>query len=198
MKKLKSLERLQDSFAKLPSIGKKSAERLAYSIMEMDKADVIEFSDSLIAVKERIKICPICGNYTENDLCDICSNKNRDQKIMMVVSFAKDVIAFEQMGTFNGLYHVLGGAFSTHGGKSLDDLNIPSLIDRIKNGSFEEVIIATNPTIEGETTAIYISKLLKDYIKNITRLAYGLQMGGTLDYTDSLTLSKAIEGRRKI
>ena len=198
MKKLRSLERLQDSFEKLPSIGKKSAERLAYSILEMDESDVNEFSNALKSVKDKIKVCPICGNYTEDDICDICSNKNRDQTILMVVSFPKDVFAFEDMGTYNGLFHVLGGAFSTHGGKSLDELNIPSLIERVKNGSFKEVIIATNPTIEGETTAIYLSKLLKDYIGNITRLAYGLQMGGTLDYTDALTLSKAIEGRRKI
>ena len=116
----------------------------------------------------------------------------------MVVSYAKDVFAFEQMGSYDGLYHVLGGAFSTHGGKSLDELNIPSLIERVKNHEFKEVIIATNPTIEGETTAIYLSKLLKDYVSNITRLAYGLQMGGALDYTDALTLSKAIEGRRKL
>lgn len=198
MKPVKSLERLEESFNKLPSIGKRSAERLAYSILEMSDEDVDEFCNALKGIKNKVHICPICGNYTEEELCDICSNLSRDKSTLLVVSYPKDVFAFEQMGTFNGLYHVLGGIISVQNGKSIDDLNISSLLERVKNGNFKEIIIATNPTIEGETTAIYISKLLSEYIQNITRLAYGLQMGGTLDYTDSLTLAKAIEGRRKI
>lgn len=198
MKDLKSLERLEESFNKLPSIGKRSAERLAYSILDMSNDDVDEFCNALKGVKNKIHVCPICGAYTEDELCDICADSSRDKSILLVVSYPKDVISFEAMNTYRGLYHVLGGIISVQNGKSIDELNIPGLIERVKDSEVKEIIIATNPTIEGETTAIYLSKVLKDYVPNITRLAYGLQMGGTLDYTDSLTLAKAIEGRRKI
>ena len=198
MKNLKSLERLEESFNKLPSIGKRSAERLAYSILDMSNDDVDEFCNALKGVKNKIRVCPICGAYTEDELCDICADSSRDKSVLLVVSYPKDVISFEAMNTYRGLYHVLGGIISVQNGKSIDELNIPGLIERVKTGEVKEIIIATNPTIEGETTAIYLSKILKDYVPNITRLAYGLQMGGTLDYTDSLTLAKAIEGRRKI
>ncbi len=198
MKDLKSLERLEESFNKLPSIGKRSAERLAYSILDMSNDDVDEFCNALKGVKNKIHVCPICGAYTEDELCDICADSSRDKSVLLVVSYPKDVISFEAMNTYRGLYHVLGGIISVQNGKSIDELNIPGLIERVKTGEVKEIIIATNPTIEGETTAIYLSKILKDYVPNITRLAYGLQMGGTLDYTDSLTLAKAIEGRRKI
>ena len=198
MKNLKSLERLEESFNKLPSIGKRSAERLAYSILDMSNDDVNEFCNALKGVKNKIHVCPICGAYTEDELCDICADSSRDKSVLLVVSYPKDVISFEAMNTYRGLYHVLGGIISVQNGKSIDELNIPGLIERVKTGEVKEIIIATNPTIEGETTAIYLSKVLKDYVPNITRLAYGLQMGGTLDYTDSLTLAKAIEGRRKI
>ena len=198
MKDLKSLERLEESFNKLPSIGKRSAERLAYSILDMSNDDVDEFCNALKGVKNKIHVCPICGAYTEDELCDICADSSRDKSVLLVVSYPKDVISFEAMNTYRGLYHVLGGIISVQNGKSIDELNISGLIERVKNSEVKEIIIATNPTIEGETTAIYLSKVLKDYVPNITRLAYGLQMGGTLDYTDSLTLAKAIEGRRKI
>ena len=198
MKKLKSLERLEDSFNKLPSIGRKSAERLAYSMVEMSDEDVKEFSDALLNLKEKLKVCPICGNLTEEDICDICSDPDRDQTKIMVVSYAKDLIAFENSEGYNGLYHVLNGVISVSKGKGIDELNIDSLVKRVEKGTIKEVIIATNPTIEGEATGIYLSKLLSPYVETVTRLAYGLQMGGNLDYTDSLTLSKAFEGRRKI
>ena len=198
MKGLKSLERLEESFNKLPSIGKRSAERLAYSILDMSNDDVDEFCNALKGVKNKIHVCPVCGAYTEDELCDICADSSRDKSVLLVVSYPKDVISFEAMNTYRGLYHVLGGIISVQNGKSIDELNIPGLIERVKDSQVKEIIIATNPTIEGETTAIYLSKVLKDYVPNITRLAYGLQMGGTLDYTDSLTLAKAIEGRRKI
>lgn len=198
MKDLKSLERLEESFNKLPSIGKRSAERLAYSILDMSNDDVDEFCNALKGVKNKIHVCPVCGAYTEDELCDICADGSRDKSVLLVVSYPKDVISFEAMNTYRGLYHVLGGIISVQNGKSIDELNIPELIERVKDSEVKEIIIATNPTIEGETTAIYLSKVLKDYVPNITRLAYGLQMGGTLDYTDSLTLAKAIEGRRKI
>ena len=198
MKDLKSLERLEESFNKLPSIGKRSAERLAYSILDMSNDDVDEFCNALKGVKNKIHVCPVCGAYTEDELCDICADSSRDKSVLLVVSYPKDVISFEAMNTYRGLYHVLGGIISVQNGKSIDELNIPGLIERVKDSQVKEIIIATNPTIEGETTAIYLSKVLKDYVPNITSLAYGLQMGGTLDYTDSLTLAKAIEGRRKI
>ena len=198
MKDLKSLGRLEESFNKLPSIGKRSAERLAYSILDMSNDDVDEFCNALKGVKNKIHVCPVCGAYSEDELCDICADGSRDKSVLLVVSYPKDVISFEAMNTYRGLYHVLGGIISVQNGKSIDELNIPGLIERVKDSEVKEIIIATNPTIEGETTAIYLSKVLKDYVPNITRLAYGLQMGGTLDYTDSLTLAKAIEGRRKI
>lgn len=198
MKTLKSLERLIESLSKLPSVGKKSAERMAFAILDMDDDDVKEFSSSLIALKENIHKCPICGNYTEDDVCEICKDESRDESILMIVSYPKDVIAFENAEGYKGKYHVLNGVIAPSKGKGIEDLNFDSLISRIEEGKIKEVIIATNPTIEGETTGLYIAKRLANYDIEITRLAYGLQMGGALDYTDALTLSRALEGRRKL
>ena len=198
MEKLKALVRLEESLVKLPSIGRRSAERMAYALLSMDDDDLIEFSDALKNLKQSIHVCPICGFLTDGDKCEICSDKEREQDILMIVSYPKDVIAFENAETYHGLYHVLNGVISLGKGSSVEDLNIDSLLKRAEQQRFNEVIIATNPTIEGETTALYIAKLLEGKVGNITRLAYGLQMGGNLEYTDSLTLSKAIEGRRKI
>lgn len=198
MEKLKALTRLEESLAKLPSIGRRSAERIAYAMLNMDDEDLSEFSDAIKSLKQSIHVCPICGFLSEKDLCEICSNKERDQDTLMIVSYPKDVIAFEGAETYRGLYHVLNGVISINRGSSVEDLNINTLIERVNNHHFNEVIIATNPTIEGETTALYIAKLIEDKVGIITRLAYGLQMGGNLEYTDSLTLSKAVEGRRKI
>lgn len=198
MEKLKALERLEESLAKLPSVGKKSAERMAYAMLDMEEDDLLEFSDAVKSLKESIHVCPICGNLTENEICDICADESRDKSTILVVSYTKDVIAFEKANGFKGLYHVLGGTISISRGKGIDDLSINSLLKRIEEGTIKEVIIATNPTVDGETTALYIAKLLEKYDVNVTRIAYGLPMGGNLDYTDSLTLSKALEGRRKI
>ena len=198
MEKLKALIRLEESLAKLPSVGKRSAERMAYAILNMDDDDLAEFSDAIKNLKQSIHVCPICGFLTEGENCEICDDPDRDQSVLMVVSYPKDVIAFENAESYRGLYHVLNGAISVSRGASIEDLNIASLLERINNGNFKEVIIATNPTIEGETTALYIAKLIADKVETVTRLAYGLQMGGNLDYTDSLTLSKAVEGRRKL
>ena len=198
MEKLKALIRLEESLAKLPSVGKRSAERMAYAMLNMDDDDLAEFSDAIKNLKQSIHVCPICGFLTEGENCEICDDSDRDQSVLMVVSYPKDVIAFENAESYRGLYHVLNGAISVSKGASIEDLNIASLLERINNGSFKEVIIATNPTIEGETTALYIAKLIADKVETVTRLAYGLQMGGNLDYTDSLTLSKAVEGRRKL
>ena len=198
MEKLKALVRLEESLAKLPSVGRRSAERMAYAMLYMDDEDLAEFSDAIKNLKDSIHVCPICGFLTENDNCELCNDKEREQDTLMVVSFPKDVIAFENAETYHGQYHVLNGVISLGKGGSIEDLNIQSLIDRVSAHHFKEVIIATNPTIEGETTALYVAKVISDKVDNVTRLAYGLQMGGNLDYTDSLTLSKAVEGRRKL
>lgn len=198
MEKLNALIRLQESLAKLPSVGKKSAERMAYALLEMGDEDLLEFSDALRELKSKIHTCPICGNITEDDECYICKDNDRDRTTVMVVSSPKDIMAFENAEEYKGLYHVLGGTISLSKGKGIDDLNIPSLIKRVEQGEIKEVIIATNPTVDGETTALYLAKLLENKNVNVTRLAYGLPMGGNLDYADSLTLAKAVEGRRKI
>ena len=198
MEKLKALTRLEESLVKLPSVGRRSAERMAYALLSMDEDDLNEFSDALKTLKQSIHVCPICGFLTDGENCEICEDKERNQELLMVVSYPKDVIAFENAETYHGLYHVLNGTISLGKGGGVENLNIDSLLERVKNGHFNEVIVATNPTIEGEATALYIAKLLEAKVDNITRLAYGLQMGGNLDYTDSLTLSKAIEGRRKL
>ena len=198
MKTLKSLERLQESLAKLPSVGKRSAERMAFAMLEMDEEDLNEFADAIKDLKNKIHFCKICGNITEDEVCEVCSDDQRDKTTLMVVSTPKDVIAFENTDGYKGLYHVLGGTISLSKGKGIEDLNISSLLNRVDEGIIKEIIIATNPTVDGETTALYLAKLLKDRDVNVTRLAYGLPMGGNLDYADALTLSKAIEGRRKI
>ena len=198
MEKLKALTRLEESLVKLPSVGRRSAERMAYALLSMDEEDLNEFSDALKSLKQSIHVCPICGFLTDGEKCEICTSEEREKDILMIVSYPKDVIAFENAETYHGLYHVLNGALSLGKGGSIDNLNINSLLDRVNNNHFKEVIVATNPTIEGEATALYIAKLLEDKVGNVTRLAYGLQMGGNLEYTDSLTLSKAIEGRRKL
>ena len=198
MEKLKALVRLEESLAKLPSVGRRSAERMAYAMLNMDDEDLAEFSDAIISLKKSIHVCPICGFLTDEENCVICNDKDRDQDVLMIVSYPKDVIAFENAESYRGLYHVLNGVISLNKGGTIEDLNINSLMERIDKNDFKEVIIATNPTIEGETTALYIGKLIGDKVPTVTRLAYGLQMGGNLDYTDSLTLSKAVEGRRKL
>lgn len=198
MDKLKALVRLEESLAKLPSIGRKSAERMAYALLDMSDDDLLEFSNAIKELKSSIHRCPICGNLTEEDICEICSDESRDKSIILVTSYPKDVIAIENSGGYDGLYHVLHGVIAPNKGIGLEDLNFYSLISRIKEGGVKEIIFATNPTVEGETTALYLAKKLEPYNLTITRLAYGLQMGGNLDYTDSITLGRALEGRRKL
>lgn len=198
MKTLTSIEHLINSLNKLPGVGKKSAERMAYSLLEKDKEELLDFASALQEVSSLITKCPICGMYTEGDICSICNDENRDETTLMVVSYFKDVLAFEANESFNGKYHILEGAISTSKGITIDDLNVNSLYKRIEQGDIKEIILATNPNLDGETTALYLAKKLEKYNLTITRLAYGLQIGGALDYTDSLTLSKALEGRRKI
>ena len=198
MKELKSIVKLTDSFARLPGVGHKSAEKMAYSVLELSEEDVNDFSDALKEVKSKIHHCPICGTYTEDEVCEICSDKSRDKTKIIVVSYPKDVVAFEKLGTYNGVYHVLGGVLSAINGIGVNDLKIKELQKRIHEQHVQEIIIATNPTTEGETTALFLAKILENEEINITRLAYGLPMGGHLEYADTLTLSKAFEGRKKI
>ena len=198
MEKLKALERLEESLNKLPSIGKKSAERLAFAMLEMEEDDLKEFAEAVATLKESIHECPICGNLTEDEVCSICADEGRDKTTIMVVSSPKDILALEKAEDYKGLYHVLGGTISLSKGKGIDTLNIPSLMKRLESGEIKEVILATNPTVDGETTALYIAKLIEPMNITVSRIAYGLPMGGNLDYTDSLTISKAIQGRRKI
>ena len=198
MEKLKALQRLEESLAKLPSVGKKSAERMAFAMLNMEDDDLKEFAEAVKELKESIHFCPICGNLTEGEKCYVCEDNERDRETIMVVASPKDIFAFESSGGYNGLYHVLGGTISLSRGKGIDDLNIDPLLKRVGEGNIKEVIIATNPTVDGETTALYLAKLLEGKDVNVTRLAYGLPMGGHLDYADALTLEKAIEGRRKI
>ncbi len=198
MEELKALSRLIDSLKKLPSVGQKSAERMAFAILEMDEETVKEMVVSLSELQVKIHVCPICGIYTQDDLCEICSDSSRNHESLIVVSYQKDVYAFEKMGKFKGQYHILNGVLSAVNGIGIKDLSIDALIKRIEDDHFVEVILATNPTIEGETTALFISKLLSRFPVKVTRLAYGLPMGGHLDYADSLTLGKALEGRTKM
>lgn len=198
MEKLKALQRLEESLAKLPSVGKKSAERMAFAMLDMEDDDLKEFAASVSELKSSIHKCPRCGNLTDEDFCYICKDEDRDKTTLMVVSSPKDVISFESSDGYHGLYHVLGGSISISKGMDASNLSIPELLKRVEEEKIKEVIIATNPTIDGETTALYISKILEKYDVTVTRLAYGLPMGGNLDYADALTLAKSIEGRRKI
>ena len=198
MKELKSISKLIDSFQRLPGIGHKTAEKMAYQVLEMKPENVEYFSDALKEVKSKIHHCPICGAYTEDDICEVCANELRDKTKIMVVSYAKDVIAFEKIGVFDGVYHVLNGVLSSVNGVTINDLNISSLFDRIKDQNVVEVIVATNPNTEGETTALYLAHILAETGVKVTRIAYGLPLGGHLEYADPLTLTKALEGRNKI
>ncbi len=193
----KAINDLIESFKKLPSIGPKTAERLAmYIYSNMSSEDTNLFANNLINIKKNIKKCSVCGNLTENDICDICKNESRDKTTIMVVENVKDLFVLEKLNVFNGTYHVLNGAISFQQGIGVEDLEINSLINRVKNENIKELIIATNATLEGETTARYIKALLDDCDVNITRIAHGLPVGGDITYADEVTVLKALEGRR--
>lgn len=198
MERLKSLENLIENLYKLPGVGKKSAERMAYSLLDFSDDELKSIARAIAELKESIHFCPTCGMITDIDGCYICDDKNREDNILMVVSYPKDVISIEKSDSYHGQYHVLNGELSLAKGMTLDRLNIDSLLKRLDDSHFEEVILATNPTVDGETTSMYLAKLLQKYNVKVTRLAYGLQIGGNLDYVDPLTLSKALEGRHKI
>lgn len=198
MKELPTFAALVDSFGKLPGIGSKTAERMAFAVLEMKEEDAAEFSQAIADAKEKIKRCPRCGLYEEDGNCEICSDPTRDHSTCIVVASAKDAIAFEKLGDYKGVYHVLGGLLSPSKGIGESELQIDSLLKRCEEEGIKEVVVATNPTLEGETTALYIARLLEKQNIPVSRLAYGLPVGATLDFADSLTLQRAFQGRKKL
>lgn len=192
------ISKLIDSFTKLPGIGPKTAVRLAFYVLNMKEDDVVDFSKSLVNAKRELTHCSVCGHITDQDPCSICQDSSRDDTLICVVQDPKDVIAMEKMRDFRGKYHVLHGAISPMDGIGPEDINISPLLTRLKNEEIEELILATNPNIEGEATAMYISRLVKPAGIKTTRIAHGLPMGGDLEYADEVTLSKALEGRREL
>lgn len=189
---------LIEQLSKLPGIGKKTAQRLAFYILEMDNVEAEKLAYSIKEAKEKIHYCKVCCNLTDQEICSICSDSKRDRSIICVVEGAKDVVAMEKTREYKGLYHVLHGVISPMENVGPNDIRIKELLDRLKDGDVEEVIIATNPTVEGEATALYIAKLLKPLGLKITRIAYGIPVGGDLEYYDEVTLSKAMENRREL
>ncbi len=186
-----------EKFESLPGIGHKSAQRIAYHILDLSKTDAEGFAQAIVEAHDRIKYCTVCCNLTDKELCPICASERRDRTIICVVSESKDVFALERTNDFNGMYHVLHGLISPLGGVGPDQLKIKELLARI-DGGVAEVIMATNPTVEGEATAMYLSRLLKPLGVKVTRLAYGIPVGGGLEYADEVTLSRAIEGRQEL
>ncbi len=191
-----SLERLINEFGKLPGIGPKSAQRLAFYLLKKDDLDITGFSEAIKNVRANITFCRQCHNMAETDPCSICSDQNRDHTIICVVEEPLDALAIDKTGQFKGLFHVLGGVLNPMEGIGADKLNIQSLLDRIKHMGVKEIIIATNPSLEGETTAMHLARALKDTNIDVTRIARGLPMGGDLEYADEITLARAMEGRR--
>ena len=198
MKYPSTILNLIECFKKLPGIGEKTAERLALSMLNMEDTILDLFSKSLKDVKTKIKRCNICNNLSEEDTCEICKDKNRNKKIICVVEEPKNVILFEKLNIFEGYYHVLDGLISPIDGINPEDINISSLIDRVKKDKISELILALKPSVEGETTSLYISKLLEKENVKITKIAYGIPMGAEMDYVDSLTLELALENRMDI
>lgn len=193
-----TVNKLINEFEKLPGIGHKSAVRLAFYILESPIDVAQNMANTLIDAKQKIKFCSQCFNITENDPCDICSNKKRDESIICVVENVKDVVAMEKTHEYKGLYHVLHGSISPMNNITAGDIKIKELLERLKDDTIKEVILATNPTIEGEATAMYISRLIKPLGISVTRIAHGIPVGGDLEYTDEITLIKALEGRREM
>lgn len=194
----KTINNLIECFKKFPGIGEKTAERLALSCLTMDDETIELFTNSLHDSKKKIKYCEKCGNLSEEDLCAICKDTTRDNNVLCVVEESKNIVLFEKIGTFNGKYHVLGGLISPLDGINPEDINISSLIKRIKDEGIKEVILAVKPTVEGETTALYIRKLLEGTDVVISKIAHGIPMGADIDYIDSLTLEIALSERSQI
>ena len=195
---IEALQRLAEQFARLPGIGKKSAMRLAFSILELSDEEAENFANTIIEAKEKVHLCPVCQSLTDKDVCSVCNDISRDRSTIMVLEDTKAVSSLEKVREYRGLYHVLHGVISPMNGVTPDKLKIKELLSRIASDEVKEIIIATNPTVEGEATAMYLSKLLKPFDIKITRLAYGIPVGSDLEYADEVTLYRAIEGRRSI
>ena len=189
------LTKLVEQFERLPGIGRKTAQRLAFYVLSLPKERAAEFANAILDAHEKIKRCRICQSLTEKELCPICSDASRDPSVICVVENSQDVIAFERTREYHGLYHVLHGLISPMDGVGPDQLCIKELLARLKDGAVKEVVMATNPTVEGEATAMYLARLLKPMGIKVTRLAYGIPVGGNLEYADEVTLSRALEGR---
>ena len=195
---IESIVRLTTQLSRLPGIGQKTAQRLAYHILDMPAAQAQELAAAIVAAREKVVDCPVCGTYTDVSPCGICADGNRDGSVLCVVCDAKDVVAMERTREFTGKYHVLHGVLSPVDGIGPNDIRINELVERVKAGGVKEVILATNPDVEGEATASYIARLLKPMGVSCTRIAHGIPIGGNLEYADEVTLAKAMEGRRPL
>ena len=193
-----SIEKLIESFERLPSIGHKTAARLAFYMLDCTEEETNEFVSSILNAKKNLKYCSKCFNISDTDPCEICANPKRDENVICVVEDVRDIVAMEKTHEFKGVYHVLHGSISPMNGIGPDDIKIKELLERLMNSEVREVIIATNPRVEGEATAMYLSKLIKPLGIKVTRIAHGIPVGGDLEYTDEITLTKALEGRREI
>ena len=193
-----ALQELSDQFARLPGIGGKTAQRLAFHVLEMDEIDAQAFAEAILQAKKTVHCCPVCQNLTDREICPICDDSTRDSSIVCVVTEPKDVIAMERAREFSGVYHVLHGVISPLNHVSQDDIRIRELLTRVANGGINEIIMATNPDTEGEATAMYISRLLRPLEVKVTRLAYGIPVGSQLEYADEVTLTRALEGRKEM
>ncbi|CAJ1317184.1 recombination mediator RecR [Paenibacillus sp. PK4536] len=192
------IAKLIEAFTHLPGVGPKTAGRLAFHVLRMKEDDVIDFAKALVNVKRNLHYCSVCGNITDTDPCQICQDKTRDASVICVIQEAKDLVAMERTREFDGYYHVLHGAISPIEGIGPDDIKLKELLNRLSDERVQELILATNPNIEGEATAMYISRLVKPFNIKVTRIAHGLPVGGDLEYADEVTLSKALEGRREL
>ena len=197
MNQIDSMERLVNEFSRLPGVGKKTAQRYAYYLLTMSESDVNSFADAMVSAKQKIHYCKVCANFTDKEICDICS-KQKKEPIICVVKEPKDVVALEKVKEFNGTYHVLHGVINPLEGKGPNDINIRSLLARVGEEQITEVIVATNPDVEGEATAMYIANILKPLGIKVSRIAQGVSMGSELEYTDAVTLSKALSSRREM
>ena len=193
-----SIEKLIESFERLPSIGHKTATRLAFHMLNLSEEETNEFIGSIENARKNLKYCSICYNISDTDPCEICANPKRDSNIICVVEDVKDIIAMERTHEFKGLYHVLHGTISPMNGIGPEDIKIKELLNRLSNSEIKEVILATNPRVEGEATAMYLSKLIKPFGIKVSRIAHGIPVGGDLEYTDEITLAKALEGRHEM